>query len=126
VWPEWLVHMNGSKLATQRGVDPGSHEFLKSRYVTREPMTAVFAFYQDLLNANGYRVHGSKLGTGQTISGAVQNASGYVEGHNYPSGTPGPYTQLHVDFMRVHLNDPITVDLKFTSYAFKAPPPFGQ
>jgi hypothetical protein len=89
-------------------------------------MTAIHAFYEDLLNAHEYPVHGSKLETGQTISGSVQNADGYVEGHNYPNGHPGPYTEIHVGFSRFHLNDPITVDLKFTTYEFKAPPPFPQ
>lgn len=126
VWPDWLVHVKGGRLTTQAGVDRASHRFLRSKYVTAQPMTEVYAFYEDLLNANGYPVHSSKLGTGQTISGIVQNATGHVEGHNYPNGFPGPYTEIHVEFWRSHLNDPITVDLKFTTYEFKAPPPFGQ
>jgi len=124
VWPAWLVHINGRKLATQAGVDRASHEYLKSTYVTSEPMTALHLFYGDLLKANGYPVHSSELSTGQTISGIVQNANGHVEGHNYPNGHPGPYTEIHVSYRRSHLNDPITVELKFTTYAFKAPPPF--
>ena len=79
-----------------------------------------------MLKANGYPVYNSKLGTGQTISGVVQNADGHVEGSNYPNGHPGPYTEIRVDFHRFYLNEPITVDLKFTTYEFKAPPPFGQ
>jgi hypothetical protein len=126
VWPAWLVHLKGGRLVTQAGVDPAGHDLLKSRYKSNEPMTAIYAFYEDLLNANGYPVHNSKLGTGQTTSGIVQNADGHVEGFNYPNGHPGPYTEIRVDFHRFYLNEPITVDLKFTTYAFKAPPPFGQ
>jgi hypothetical protein len=126
VWPTWLVHLKGGKLATQAGVDPAGHDFLKSRYMSSAPMTAIYAFYEDLLKANGYPVYNSKLGTGQTISGVMQNADGHVEGSNYPNGHPGPYTEIRVDFHRFYLNEPITVDLKFTTYAFKAPPPFGR
>ncbi len=126
VWPAWLVHLKGGRLVTQAGVDQAGHNLLKSRYKSSEPMTAIYAFYEDLLNANGYPVHNSKLGTGQTISGVMQNADGHVEGFNYPNGHPGPYTEIRVDFHRFYLNEPITVDLKFTTYAFKAPPPFGQ
>jgi hypothetical protein len=126
VWPPWLVHVKGGKLASHAGVDPAGHDYLKSRYVSSAPMTEIYAFYEDALKANGYPVHSSRLSTGQTISGVVQNANGHVEGHNYPNGHPGPYTEINVSFSRFHLNDPITVDLTFTTYAFKAPPPFGQ
>ena len=126
IWPAWLVHLKGGRLTTQAGVDPAGHSFLKSRYKSSEPMTAIYAFYEDLLNANGYPVHNSKLGTGQTISGVMQNADGHVEGTNYPNGHPGPYTEILVEFHRFYLNEPITVDLKFTTYEFKAPPPFGR
>ena len=125
-WPDWLVHVKGSRLAPRAGVDRASHDYLRTSYVTSQPMTAVYAFYEDLLNANGYPVHNSKLGTGQTMSGVMQNADGHVEGINYPNGHPGPYTEIRVNFRRTYLNDPVTVDLTFTTYAFKAPPPFGQ
>jgi hypothetical protein len=123
-WPDWLVHFKGGRLATKPGVDRAGHEYLKSSYVSSAPMTAIYAFYEDLLKANGYPVYSSELATGQTISGIVQNATGHVEGANYPNGHPGPYTEIRVSFRRSHLNDPITVELKLTTYAFKAPPPF--
>jgi hypothetical protein len=126
VWPAWLVHVRGSKLTTRAGVDPAGHEYLKSRYVSSAPMTEIYAFYEDSLKANSYPVHSSELSTGQTISGIVQNAYGHVEGINYPNGHPGPYTEIKVSFSRFRLNEPITVDLTFTTYAFKAPPPFGR
>jgi hypothetical protein len=125
-WPAWLVHLKGGRLTTQAGVDPAGHEYLKSRYKSSEPMTAIYAFYEDLLKANGYPVYSSKLGTGQTISGTMQNADGHVEGSNYPNGHPGPYTEIRVDFHRFYLNEPITIDLKFTTYEFRAPPPFER
>ena len=74
VWPAWLVHVRGGKLATQAGVDRAGHEYLKSRYISSAPMTEIYAFYEDSLKANGYPVHSSELATGQTISGVVQNA----------------------------------------------------
>jgi hypothetical protein len=84
-------------------------------------MTEIYAFYEDLLNANDYRVYSSKLGTGHTISGVVQNSDGYVEGSNYPQGTPGPRTEIRVSFSRFLLNDPIKVEIRFTTYSFEAP-----
>ena len=120
VWPEWLVHHKGSKLAARPGVDPAGHDYLKSTFVTSTPMTAVYAFYEDLLKAHGTACTAVKLATGQTISGVVQNANGYVEGTNYPNGHPGPYTVIRVSFHRFQLNDPITVEVKFTTYAFQS------
>jgi hypothetical protein len=58
---------------------------------------------------------------GSTMKGVEQNADGYVEGDNYPNGSPGPRTEISIRFSRFHLNDPIAVDLKFTTYAYKAP-----
>jgi hypothetical protein len=126
VWPEWLVHVNGRKVAFRAGVDRAGHDYLRGTYVTSTPMTAIHEFYEDLLKANGYPVHSGELSTGHTISGIVQNASGHAEGHNYPNGHPGPYTEVYVGYHRSNLNDPITVELKFTTYAYQAPPPFGQ
>jgi len=121
VWPSWLVHLKGAPLKIQQGVDQSKYEYLSSRFVTSAPMTAIFSFYEELLNANGYRVHSSKLGTGQTTSGISQNADGYVEGSNYPNGTPGPWTVIRVTFSRFYLNEPIKVRIGFTTHAFTAP-----
>ena len=84
-------------------------------------MSAIYSFYEDLLNSHEYRVHTSRLSTGQTISGIVQNSWGYVEGTNYPDGAPGPRTVIRVEFSRVNLNDPITVRMRITAYEFVAP-----
>jgi hypothetical protein len=124
VWPDWLVHMGGARLSAKAGVDQSGQQFLQSRYVTSEPMTALFAFYKDLLTAHEYPVHTGMMTTGQTQTGIQQNAYGKVEGINYPNGFPGPWTEIRVTLDRMHLNDPITVDLKFTTYAYKAPAPF--
>jgi hypothetical protein len=121
VWPSWLVHIKGAEVRPQPGVDQSRKEYLKARYISSLPMTAIYNFYEDLLNANEYRVHSSRLSTGQTISGVVQNAWGYVEGTNYPDGAPGPRTVIHVSFSRSKLNDPITVEMRFTVYEFVAP-----
>jgi hypothetical protein len=122
VWPDWLVHLNGARLARQRGVDQSGNEYLESKFKSTAPMTAIFTFYEDLLNANGYKVYSSKLGTGQTLSGVTQNADGYLEGDNYPSGHPGPRTLIRVDFSRFYLNEPITVRVRFTTHPYKAFP----
>jgi hypothetical protein len=120
-WPSWLVHIKGAEVRPQQGVDESRKMYLKVRYVSNLPMTTIYNFYEDLLNSNEYRVHTSRLSTGQTISGVVQNAWGYVEGTNYPDGAPGPRTVIHVSFSRSKLNDPITVEMRFTVYEFVAP-----
>jgi hypothetical protein len=121
VWPSWLAHIKGAEVRPQQGVDQSRKAYLKARYVSSLPMTTIYNFYEDLLNSNEYRVHSSRLSTGQTISGVVQNAWGYVEGTNYPDGAPGPRTVIHVSFSRSKLNDPITVEMRFTVYEFVAP-----
>ena len=121
VWPSWLVHIKGAEVRPQQGIDDSKKAYLKVRYISNLPMTTIYNFYEDLLNSNEYRVHTSRLSTGQTISGVVQNAWGYVEGTNYPDGAPGPRTVIHVSFSRSKLNDPITVEMRFTVYEFVAP-----
>jgi hypothetical protein len=121
VWPSWLVHIKGAEVRPVQGVDESRKAYLKARYISSLPMTTIYNFYEDLLNANEYRVHTSRLSTGQTISRVVQNAWGYVEGTNYPDGAPGPRTVIHVSFSRSKLNDPITVEMRFTVYEFVAP-----
>ena len=121
VWPSWLVHIKGAEVRPQQGVDESRKAYLKVRYISSLPMTTLYNFYEDLLNSNEYRVHTSRLSTGQTISGVVQNAWGYVEGTNYPDGAPGPRSVIHVSFSRNKLNEPITVEMRFTVYEFVAP-----
>jgi hypothetical protein len=121
VWPDWLLGVDGARLKPQRGTDQSHNDILRVEYRTTAPMTRVFAFYKDLLNAHGYPVYSSELGTGHTISGVQQNAGGHVEGANYPDGTPGPRTEIRVTFSRFYLNEPIRVTIKFTTYAFQAP-----
>jgi hypothetical protein len=121
VWPDWLSGVDGARLRPQRGVDQSHNDTLQVEYRTTAPMTKVFAFYKDLLNANGYSVYSSQLSTGQTSSGVQQNAGGHVEGAAYPDGTPGPHTEILVNFSRFYLNESIRVRVKFTTYAFQAP-----
>jgi hypothetical protein len=120
VWPDWLVDMHGTHPPLVSGVDRSRHQFLHAHYTSIQPMTAIRAFYLDLLRANGYSVGSSELGTGHTMSGIQQNAYGHVNGYNYPNGSPGPRTEIHIRFDRTHLNDPIEVDMRFTTFAFTA------
>lgn len=114
-WPSWLVHMKG-RAEPREGVDQSSRKYLESKFVTSAPMTEIFNFYEDLLNSNGFKVHNSKLGTGQSLSGHIQNASGYVEGTQYTYDNTGPRTVIHVSFSRSYLNDPITVRIRLTPH----------
>jgi hypothetical protein len=116
VWPAWLVHIRGSRLNPEEGVDQSRKRYLLSKYVSGAPMTAIYNFYEDLMNANGYRVYSSKLGTGQTIDGIIQNSDGYLEGSYKPYDITGPSTVIRVSFSRFHLNDPIDVRIKVTAH----------
>ncbi len=116
VWPAWLVHIRGTRLNPEQGVDQSRTKYLQSKFVSGAPMTAIYNFYEDLLNGNGHRVYSSKLGTGQTIDGFIQNSDGYVEGANKPYDITGPSTVIRVTFSRFHLNDPIDVRIKFSAH----------
>lgn len=116
VWPSWLVNVRGARLNPDQGVDQSRVKYLMSKFVSGAPMTTIYNFYEDLLKANGYSVYSSKLGTGQTIDGIIQNADGYVEGSHKTHDTTGPSTVIRVSFSRFHLNDPIDVRIKFTAH----------
>jgi len=119
VWPDWLVHMNGSSLAVEESTAPGNDGYLTGKYVTNAPMTAISEFYTELLETHGYVMHTAPMGTGQTHSGIKQNA--HVEGYNYPDGAPGPRSEIRANFSRLRANGPIAVQLQFAVYAYKAP-----
>ncbi|HEY6391292.1 MAG TPA: hypothetical protein VIX89_08445 [Bryobacteraceae bacterium] len=116
IWPAWLVQIKGGRLNPEQGVDQSRKKYLQSKFVSGAPMTAIYNFYEDLLNANGYRVYSSKLGTGQTIDGIIQNSDGYVEGAHHPYDITGPRTVIRVTFSRFHLNDPIDVRISVTAH----------
>jgi hypothetical protein len=119
VWPSWLVHIGGASLQTVRGVNFEKDAMLTAHYTTNVPMTEIYRFYRELLNAHEYPAR-SSMSTGQTQSGIQQNAIGYVEGYNYPDGAPGAYSIIHVSFDRSVLNGPITVSLQFTTHDYIA------
>jgi hypothetical protein len=121
VWPDWLPQINGAELAIQKGADPAGNALLKCRYVTPVPMSQLFSFYRGLLDSNGYSVYRGTVGTGRTQTGIKQNAHGEVEGSRYPDGFPGPRAEIRITFSRTYLNEPITVDMKFTTFAYRAP-----
>ena len=121
VWPDWLVHMNGSNLAVEEGAAQGNDGCLIGKYVTSAPMTATSKFYTDLLESHGYVMHASSTGNGQHQTGVKLNAHSSVEGYNYPDGAPGPRSEIHATFARPRLNGPTTVRLQFAVYGYKAP-----
>jgi hypothetical protein len=121
LWPRWLGEYQGGRVEVQRSNDSSHGAYLHARYVTVTPMTALYTYYKELLNANGYPVHGASISTGSTQSGVQQNADGHVEGDNYPDGSPGPHSVIRVSFSRMYLNEPITVDVKFTTFSYEAP-----
>ncbi len=117
-WPAWLTRAEGGLPAIYKGSDPGYDGLLKAEYVSGRPMSELFAFYHDLLAANGYQINRGYVRTGQTSSGVQQNADGIVEGNIYPDGFPGPYIEIRVDLSRTHLNDPIRVSIGFRTQAY--------
>jgi len=121
-WPAWLVKLDGTLPDLHAGSDPAGNGTIKTQYISRAPMSQIFAFYKDLLTANHYLVNRGGVTTGQTMSGVKQNASGEVEGYQYPDGSPGPRTEIHVTFSRMNLNDPIKVYIRFTTFAYAGSP----
>lgn len=113
-WPSWLVHMPGASrdLEIEEKVDRAGKKYLMSRFRTTKPMTSIHVYYEDLLNAHGYRVGQSKLETGHTLSGVTQNKNGMVKGSCQPNGIGGGGVEIEVDFYRSALNDPIQVTIK--------------
>jgi hypothetical protein len=119
VWPSWLAHVSGVALRPAAGVDQSKNATLRAQYTTNVPMTDIYHFYRDLLNSHEYPAR-SSMSTGQTMTGVQQNATGYVEGSNYPDGAPGASSDIYVSFTRSVLNGPITVTLRFTTHDYIA------
>jgi hypothetical protein len=117
-WPAWLTRAEGGLPAIYKGSDPAYAGMLKAEYTSGRPMSELFAFYHDLLSANGYQINRGHVQTGQTISGIQQNADGVVEGDIYPDGFPGPYIEIRVNLSRSRLNDPIRVSIGFRTQAY--------
>ena len=118
VWPAWLVHLEGYQLKIQQGTDQSKNEYLRATFNAHAPMTEIHSFYLNLLKANDYPGVTGGLGTGHTMSGTQQNASGRLEADNYPNGQPGPYTNIRIDFSRFVLNGPIRVSIKVTAHPY--------
>ncbi|MBK9166405.1 MAG: hypothetical protein IPM24_02955 [Bryobacterales bacterium] len=116
VWPAWLVNMNRAPLQPAPGVNQSKRDYLEATFVSRDPMTSIHLFYEDLLKANGYRVHSSEIATGQTLSGVMQNAVGHVEGSHHPYDLSGPRTVIRVNFRRTRLNEPIRISIRMTAH----------
>jgi hypothetical protein len=116
VWPDWLVSMEGGRVNPKQGVDQSYKNYLQSGFISSAPMTEIYNFYKDLLKAHGFSVYSARLGTGQTLSGIVQNAVGHVEGSHHPYDITGPRTVIRVDFRRNELNAPISVSMRVTVY----------
>ena len=121
-WPAWLAEVEGGLPAARKGADQAGNSMLGAHYVSGSPMSQIFSFYKDLLSANGYQVYRGYLKTGQTQSGIKQNAVGCLEGSLYPDGFPGRRSEIRVDFSRRNLNDPISVNIRFTVFAYEGSP----
>jgi hypothetical protein len=116
-WPSWLVHMPSADhgLEIQRKKYEGGIEYLESSYITSAPMTSIYDFYADLLEANGFYVSGH-VAAGGTSTHVKQNSDGSVEGRLSPNGIGNGTLKIRVDFSRMFLNQPITVQLNVTAY----------
>ncbi len=115
-WPPWLVHMKDADrpLHVVKKTDQSGSAYLESMYKTTRPMSEIYNFYEDVMNANGYRVAVAHLGTGSTLSHIQQNADGDVEGSFYPHGIGNGWIETRASFHRFYLNEPITVRLRVT------------
>lgn len=115
-WPAWLVHMPGAstELAIKPGKDQGGRNILTSTFRTTRPMSEVHIFYEDLMKANGFPVGQSRLQTGQTLGGVMQNANGMVNGRYEPYGVARGGMSVEARFYRGKLDEPIRVTLEVT------------
>jgi hypothetical protein len=92
-----------------------SKDCLVSRYTTSAlEMSKLVYGYQDLIEANGFRVPTMNLQTGHTWDGKImQNKSGRVEGSVSMDGrVNGPSTRVTASFNRSVVNGPISVYLE--------------
>ena len=113
-WPAWLVHMPGASRAltvTQRVDKNEKQPYLHSSFTTNAPMTEIHEFYESLFTANGVPPPVTRLSTGQTLGGVIQNKSGSVEANRYVRGNHGAHWSYRVSYNRSYLNAPITVTL---------------
>ncbi len=114
-WPAWLGRLDGQPLARPERQQKDRKDCLVSRYTTSStPMSNLVYGYEDLLEANGFRVPTMNLQTGSTWNGKiVQNKSGRVEGTLSADGrVNGPSTRVQASFNRSVVNGPIAVYLE--------------
>jgi hypothetical protein len=114
-WPAWLGRLDGQPLARPERQQKDRKACLVSRYTTSgTPMSDLVYGYEDLLEANGFRVPTMNLQTGSTWNGKiVQNKSGRVEASLSADGSVnGPSTKVQANFNRSVLNGPISVYLE--------------
>lgn len=114
-WPAWLGRLDGQPLARLERQHKDRKDCLVSRYTTSNtPMSNLVYGYEDLMEANGFRVPTMNLQTGSTWNGKiVQNKSGRVEGSLSADGrVNGPSTKIQASFNRSMLNGPIAVYLE--------------
>ena len=99
-------------MAVKAGKDQGKKNILTSTFRTTRPMTEILTFYEDLMKANGFGVGQSRIQTGQTLGGAIRNASGMGNGRYEPNGVAGGGLPVEVRFFRHQLDEPIRVTLE--------------
>lgn len=113
-WPAWLVHMPGASrglTVTERVDKNDKRPYLYSSFTTNAPMTEIHEFYERLFTVNGVRPPVTRLSTGQTLGGVIQNKYGSVEANRYVRGNHGAHWSYKVGYNRNYLNAPITVTL---------------
>ncbi len=113
-WPAWLVHMPGASrglTVTERVDQNDKRPYLHSSFTTSAPVTGIHEFYENLFTANGVPPPVTRLSTGQTLGGVIQNKSGSVEANRYVRGNHGAHWSYKAYYNRSYLNAPITVTL---------------
>jgi hypothetical protein len=121
VWPSWLVHIKGAEVRPQQGVDESRKPCLKARYISSLPMTTVYNFYEDLLNRTSIACTPLAFPQGKPFPESCKMPGGMSKAPTIRMERSGPRTVIHVSFSRSKLNDPITVEMRFTVYEFVAP-----
>jgi hypothetical protein len=106
VWPSWLVNVDGSRLAIEKGVDRVGLKTLHGRYSSDTERNAVQAFYEELLTAHGFPV---RMRSSEAWPAKLK---GWVEASDHALGE-GPRIDIRVEVTPA--GERVEVDIRMTA-----------
>jgi hypothetical protein len=105
VWPAWLVHIDGSRLEFEKGVDRVGLKILKCSYATYDERSAIQSFYAALFDAHGFPVRS------QSSASWPANRTAWLEASDHAIGE-GARVDIRVEV--APLGEARQVDLRIT------------